>query len=48
MRTVCFLITIECPDETPSEDMDELQVALEGVVYKNNYELYGAEWDEQV
>lgn len=47
MRTVCFLITIECPDETPNEDMDILQSTFEDIVYKNNYELYQSEWYDE-
>jgi hypothetical protein len=47
MRTVCFLITIECPDETPNSDMDKLKVELEDIVYKNNYELYDSEWYDE-
>ena len=48
MKLIVFQITIEVPDDTPSSEMDRLQVAFEDIVYKNNYELYEAEWDEQV
>ena len=44
MRIVCFSITIECPDEAPDSEMDNLMNKLEDVVYKNNYELYDSEW----
>lgn len=48
MKLIVFQITIEVPDEAPSSDMDRLQSNFEDVVYRNNYELYEAEWDEQV
>ena len=47
MRTACFLITIECPDETADSDMDDLRDKLEEVVGKNNYELYDSEWYDE-
>ena len=47
MRIVYFSITIECPDETPNSEMDNLMNKLEDVVYKNNYELYDSEWYDE-
>ena len=47
MRTVCFLITIECPIETLDSEMDNLMEKLEEVVGKNNYELYDSEWYDE-
>ena len=47
MRAVCFLITIECPDETTNEDMDKLRGDLEDLIFKNNYELYSSEWYDE-
>lgn len=47
MRTVYFLITIECPDETPNKDMDKLREDLENLIFKNNYELYDSEWYDE-
>lgn len=47
MRTVCFLITIECPDEILNENMDKLKEDLENLIFKNNYELYDSEWYDE-
>ena len=47
MRTVCFLITIECEDETPSKDLDKFRDVLENEVYRHNYELYDSEWYDE-
>lgn len=44
MRIVDFLISVECPDETPDSDMNNLMLLMEDVVTKNNYELYNSEW----
>lgn len=44
MREVTFILTVECDEDESKDKLDKLQSELENVVYKNNYELYHAEW----